>query len=454
VVFNPDFDFFESRAKWISLAAFRAVRGQAQVTSQQRTGSQKYRVYGPEGGGFAEWASSTTVKRLKGVPTVGEFEIMPNPVYTENGIELKVRLDDVRTRRNIYFLTSSTCTGTLPWIAGKGPGPGWSVLGEVTEKPTGYVTEIAPVPRMKSMSTDDLTDWIKSKGLPYTYANSGKVVTGATDGGVLGLKLTPTIYDAGRCLVAVAPAVGTKNLWVSQPLKLDVLPFETASFSLAKSSFEVSYGDTVEIGGRINGGQRSLSFFHSGKRLGSIVSNDDGTFRHSLTMSGDGFSRGVHEISLLADATRTHEEGQSSVSIKINRALITGSVSISSSLINAGQQFTLSGTLNPAISGKYVWARTYCSGHSNYPSGWATQTSVWSVNAFTGAPTGNNNGLENYNWQPGSHDYAIARTDSSGSFTMTFTSSIPRTCVFGAYIPQSDVYSAWVSEPTSVLVVQ
>ena len=454
VYFNPDFDFFDTNAKWVTLAAFKAISGQAQVTSQQRAGSQEYRVYGPEGGGYAQWTSPTTAKKTKGVPTTGTFEVTPNPVYVDNEATFTVRLSDTATTRRVYFLTSSSCSGTSPWIAGKGLGEGWSVLGESSrESDVDESDAESSLPYMTTISKYDFSEWVASKSFPIVTWESVKPVTGQTSKGLLSFAMRSSLFDSGRCLAAVAPAVGNREMWVSSPVSLKVIPQEKTTFSLAQSSFDVAHGATIQISGSVQGGRRSLSFYESTSRLGTTTSNDDGRFSQTISISGDSFSAGSYWITVSAAETATFEAGSTSVAVKVNRATLSGSVGLSTTVISVGQQFTLSGTLSPTVAGRDVWFRAYCSTDVNYPTGWASQSSVWAVNQYTGAPTGSR-GLENYNWQSGSFSYAVARTNSSGAFSMTFTTTSPRTCVYGAYAPESSYYSAWLSDPTAALVVQ
>ncbi len=143
--------------------------------------------------------------------------------------------------------------------------------------------------------------------------------------------------------------------------------------------------------------------------------------------------------------------------ITVSRTALSGSVAISATSINTGQQFTVSGSITPAVSAKTIWVRVYCSGSINYPTGWAAQDNVTAVDKTTGNPLGTSfGGLKFYDYYAMGYYNSIAKVtvDSSGNFSMTFTSNTPQTCIYGAYTPATDYHSSWLSDPTPAITVR
>jgi hypothetical protein len=131
---------------------------------------------------------------------------------------------------------------------------------------------------------------------------------------------------------------------------------------------------------------------------------------------------------------------------------LSGSVSVSTTAISTGQQFTVSGSISPYVAGKEVWIRVYCSDQSNYPTGWSSQTFVYPAHSTTGNRSGTP-GLSYYYYDSISYPSTKLVVDSSGNFSKTFTSNTPQTCVYGAYVPATDYHSAWLSDPTGAITV-
>jgi hypothetical protein len=139
--------------------------------------------------------------------------------------------------------------------------------------------------------------------------------------------------------------------------------------------------------------------------------------------------------------------------VTVSRTVLSGSVSVSATAINTGQQFTVSGSITPYVAGKEVWIRVYCSDQTNYPTGWSSQSLVYPAHSTTGNRSGLS-GLSYYNYDSAYYSATKLVVDSSGNFTKTFTSNTPQTCVYGAYVPATDYHSAWLSDATSAVTVR
>jgi hypothetical protein len=154
-----------------------------------------------------------------------------------------------------------------------------------------------------------------------------------------------------------------------------------------------------------------------------------------------------------AKATR-FSAANAEVSLNVSRTVLSGSVSVSATAINTGQQFTVSGSVSPYVAGREIWIRVYCKDESSYfPLGWSSQTLAHPAHSTTGNRTGSP-GLHNYDsWAV---DYSSTKLviDLAGNFSKTFISNTPQICVYGAYVPATDFYSDWLSDPTSIVTVR
>jgi hypothetical protein len=219
VYFDPDFDYFTSKPGWITLAAFKAVGNQATVKSQNRAGSQKYRVYSPEGGGYESYTSATSKKTLKGTPTTGVFTIVPNPIANNQSAIFSVQISDTTAPRIVYILTRPTCDGSAPWISKVGLGPGWNVLAKssVIINNSSAVVEL-----QKSL----YPSWVivRQESGYYTYPENfdPSPTLGTTDAGMWSYSKILGLADDARCFAAVAPATGNKQMWISNQVQVSV----------------------------------------------------------------------------------------------------------------------------------------------------------------------------------------------------------------------------------------
>ena len=456
VYFDPDFDYFTNKAGWITLAAFKAVGNQATVKSQTRPGTQKYRVYGPSGGGYESFTSPTSKKTGKGLVTEGTFTVSPNPIFEDQSTTFSVQLTDKTTARNIYLLTQPSCDGTAPWISKVGPGSGWNVVGRVSDATT-------PDSRFTEIFKNDERVWeIKSRD-PYSgrdsrgrfigYTGSSvEPIVGVTSEGAWSHMSELRLSDNGRCFAAIAPASGKYKMWVSQPVKVVVNPRVDSTITTPKTEYQITSSNEVVIDASVTGGVRVIQAKWCDSlqtATNAAVSASNGTFRYVVPSN---LPAGTHKLCLSATQNETHRSTTRQISITVSRTTLSGSVSISTTAINTGQQFTVSGSITPNVAGKYVWIRVMCSSEWNYPSGWASQTTARPAHSTTGQPTGYS-GLSDYNYNPISSSITSVAVDGNGAFSKTFTSNTPSTCIYGAYVPQTDYHTSWLSDPTSAIVV-
>ena len=456
VYFNPDFDYFLTKAGWITLATFKAAGNQATVKSQNRAGSQKYRVYSPSGGGYESFTSPTTKKTSKGVTTTGTLTIDPSTMYEGQIPRFSVQLTDKTAPRRVYLLTRQTCDGALPWKSKSGPGSGWNIVGQNLNQSAdnSRFTEIAKTTN-GGWSASSL-EQESSYGYASYFSNSLSVapVTGITNQGDWSYSSQLNLADNGRCFAAIVPGTGKYKMWVSGPVQVAVNPLISSNLGTTRTNYQISSGNNIDIYGTVSGGMRPITFSWCSDEPTSpdsyiTSSAADGSF--AISIKGD-LRAGDHELCLAVPKSSSHQAARKTLNVAVSRTALSGSVAISTTAINTGQQFTVSGSISPNVADKYVWIRVYCSTDSNYPHGWAEQTYVSPAHSITGRPTGYDS-LDYYNYGPITYSITSIKVDANGAFTKTFTSTTPSTCIYGAYVPQTDYHTSWLSDPTPAITV-
>jgi hypothetical protein len=450
VYFDPDFDYFVRKAGWITLAAMKAVGDNAEVQSEMRAGTHKYRVQSPQGGGFASWTSDTSVERVKGIRTKGILTLTPSSIFEEEQVNLNVKLENTRGSRDIHLLTAPSCTDSTPWRGGRGPAPGWEVVSIARNLTTEQHRE--RFGRDFVVSNRTSTGAWRANG--YTDASQLFPVQGRTFRGEWTFTTQLAASDNNRCFAAVAPATGPNSIWVSNIVRAGVATKTPTSLRLNQANLESdAYVNSVISGSVTGDGPRTISADICGaKSPEATTTTSDSTGKFSLNFKRT-LLPGAYKVCVTAPKTRTFHRASAEVAIAVSRTTLSGSVSISTTSINTGQQFTVSGSITPYVANKQVWIRVYCSGATNYPTGWAAQTYVKQTHSTTGNPTGYD-GLDYYDSSPITYSVTKLTVDSSGNFTKTFTSNTPGTCIYGAYTPATDYHTAWLSDPTSAITVQ
>jgi hypothetical protein len=450
VYFDPDFDYFLRRAAWTTLATMAAVGNTAQAKIQQRAGASEYRVRSPKGGEYAAWTSKTSVIRVKGKRTTGTLTVTPASVYEEDSVQLSVKLADTSTSRSIYLLTSDSCSDTSPWIEGLGPSAGWNVVGEFSN---GLSQETSIQESGRSFVPLERTSagtW--NYGGTNRGLGLGEPINGQTVAGEWSRSLQLAAADNGRCFAAIAPAKGLQYPWVSNVVRVSVTPRFPTEFQIDQS--RLKSGSSVEaiISGTVtaDGPRIVTADICYTKTPAPVTVTTDATGRFSLSIVRI-LAANEYLVCLSTAKTTRFSAASYWLPLEVLRTSLSGSVSVSTTAINAGQQFTVSGSISPDVAGEEIWIRVYCrdeSGH--FPLGWSSQSLVYPAHSTTGNRTGNA-GLQTRNsW---AFDYSSTKlvVDSSGNFSKTFTSDTPQTCVYGAFLFTD--YHSWLSDPTSAITV-
>lgn len=443
VYFDPDFDYFTANKGWVSIAAFKAAGNMATTKVESRAGSHKYRVISPTGGGFDSYISPSTRKKTKAIPTTGTFSVNPNPVIEDQKIKLEVQLDDRKTARQIFLLSKSTCDQSEPWLRGSGPANSWKVLGQFNSA-NRFDSDHVEIRRLSAdewIVDDDSSEW--------NLAQNVRPISGITSQGQWSFSTALQANDNGRCFVAIAPASGNRSIWVSKPTTIAVSKRNNTVITTTQTTYSATNGSDLVITGNVSGGSRQVIAnwcTYSAFQALQQTSSSNGDFLFTLPVNQ---VAGNRDICFHAPQTASANASYASVQVTVARQIQSGTISISSSAISTGQQFTLSGTTSPVAARTRLWIRAYCAGNTNYPSGWAAQTWASSVFDGTGRPTGwvGLNVIDNY---PGT---ASILTDINGDFSVTFTSTISLTCIYGVYSKQTDYLTAWLSNPSAIITV-
>jgi hypothetical protein len=182
-----------------------------------------------------------------------------------------------------------------------------------------------------------------------------------------------------------------------------------------------------------------------------VTSDESGNFSLSHTLD---LPAGTYNLCLSSPSTSTIKSAELKIPLVIRKATLSGSVAISTTSINTGQQFTVSGSITPYVANKQVWIRVQCESSYGWErDGWRSRFSgAYPAHSTTGNPTGSN-GLDYYANSADYYSSTYLTVDSSGNFTKTFTSNTPQTCIYGAYIPATDYHTAWLSDPTNAITV-
>jgi hypothetical protein len=454
VYFNPDFDYFNSKATWLTLATLKAVGNTAQVKSEQRAGNHKYRVYAPEGGGFESWTSSTSKTKVKGVATKGTLYIDPSETYEDENITLKVVLENKKTVRDVYFLTSSICPNGSPWKNGVGPATGWDVVGAGFLSSTISTTKPWLMPATKTGGST----WVVTPGTVWHggIIDKGVLVKGTTTGGEFSWTFRSAVSDNKRCYSAFVPGKGSLRPWTSNIVTSMVKPKTSSVLSASSSSLSIASGETISLNGTITAATSrpiDIGVCDSSTlgKLTSVTSDESGNFSLSHTLD---LPAGTYNLCLSSPSTSTIKSAELKIPLVIRKATLSGSVAISTTSINTGQQFTVSGSITPYVANKQVWIRVQCESSYGWErDGWRSRFSgAYPAHSTTGNPTGSN-GLDYYANSADYYSSTYLTVDSSGNFTKTFTSNTPQTCIYGAYIPATDYHTAWLSDPTNAITV-
>jgi len=454
VYFNPDFDYFNSKATWLTLATLKAVGNTAQVKSEQRAGTHKYRVYAPEGGGFESWTSRTSKTKVKGVATKGTLFIDPSETYEDENITLKVVLENKKTVRDVYFLTSSICPSGSPWKNGVGPATGWDVVGAGFLSSTISTTKPWLMPATKTggstWAVTPATDWHGG------VIDKGVLVKGTTTGGEFSWTFRSAVSDNKRCYAAFVPGKGSLRPWTSNVVTSMVKPKTSSVLSASSSSLSIASGETISLNGTITAATSrpiDIGVCDSSTlgKLTSVTSDERGNFSFSHTLD---LPAGTYNLCLSSPSTLTIKSAELKIPLVVRQATLSGSVAISTTSINTGQQFTVSGSITPYVANKQVWIRVQCETSYGWErDGWGSRFTVaYPAHSTTGNPTGSK-GLDYFANSADYYSSTYLTVDSSGNFTKTFTSNTPQTCIYGAYIPATDYHTAWLSDPTNAITV-
>jgi hypothetical protein len=453
VYFDPDFDYFLRRAAWTTLATMAAVGNTAQAKIQQRAGASKYRVQSPKGGEYAAWTSKASVIRVKGKRTTGILTVAPASVFEEDSVQLSVKLADKKTSRSIYLLTSDTCDGAPPWIEGRGPSSGWKVVGEFSN---GLSQETSLQNSGRSFVQLERT---ASGAWNYGETNLdlglAEPIKGQTVAGEWSRSLQIAAADNGRCFAAIAPAQGLHYAWISNVVKVSVAPRYPTQIKIDQLSLESDSLVDAMISGTVTAEEPRIvtADICNTKSPAPVTTTTDSTGQFSLLFSRI-LKPDTYKVCLSTAKATRFSAANAEVALNVSRTVLSGSVSVSATVINIGEQFTVSGSVSPYVSGREIWIRVYCKDDSGYfPLGWSSQSLAYPAHSGTGNRTGTP-GLHNFDSWPVDNSSTKLVVDSSGNFSKTFTSNTSQICVYGAYVPATDYYSAWLSDPTGAVTVR